>query len=154
MINETNVKLFCKDDISLIENYDKAIADKEEVWHCHHRRETIYTKNGLIEIGEYYHRPAIELIFLTESVHRAIHAKLQSAKGENPMNGKHHPQEIKDKISKALRGRESPRKGKTLSEEHRRHLGESSKGRHWWNNGVESKFKNHCPGDGWVRGRL
>jgi hypothetical protein len=28
MINEISAKRFCKDDISLIENYDKAIADK------------------------------------------------------------------------------------------------------------------------------
>ena len=58
MINERNVKMYCKDDISLIENYDKAIADITKIWHCHHRRETIYSKKDLIEIGEYYNRPA------------------------------------------------------------------------------------------------
>ena len=31
-----NVKLFCCEDASNIENYDKAIADKENIWHCHH----------------------------------------------------------------------------------------------------------------------
>ena len=63
MINEENAKLFCKDDISLIENYDIAVNDKIRKQVCHHRRGTIYSKEGLKQIGEYYHRPAIELIF-------------------------------------------------------------------------------------------
>lgn len=39
MINEDKVENFCCEDFSLIENYDKAVADKEQVWHCHHRLE-------------------------------------------------------------------------------------------------------------------
>ena len=39
MINENKAKRFCREDISLIENYDKAINDATGVWHCHHRRE-------------------------------------------------------------------------------------------------------------------
>ena len=39
MINEHNAKKFCKEDISKIENYDKAIADTTQVWDCHHRTE-------------------------------------------------------------------------------------------------------------------
>ena len=35
----TTVKYFCKDDITKIENYELAMADTEEVWHCHHRLE-------------------------------------------------------------------------------------------------------------------
>lgn len=31
MINEGSAKLFCSDDISLIENYHEAIADKTQV---------------------------------------------------------------------------------------------------------------------------
>ena len=93
MINEKRAKSYCKEDISLIENYDKAIADKRWVWHCHHRRETIFSKSDLIEIGEYYNRPACELIFLTKSEHMRLH-KI----GENNPNfgkpawnnGKHH----------------------------------------------------------------
>ena len=76
MINERNVKMYCKDDISLIENYDKAIADNTKIWHCHHRRETIYSKKDLIEIGEYYNIPAYELILLTNSDHAKLHNKL------------------------------------------------------------------------------
>ena len=37
-------KNYCSEDISLIENYDKAVNDKEQTWHCHHRREIITPK--------------------------------------------------------------------------------------------------------------
>ena len=73
MIDKKRAIKYCKNDISLIENYDKAIADTTQVWHCHHRRETIYSRSGLIEIGEYYNRPACELIFLTKSEHMRLH---------------------------------------------------------------------------------
>ena len=39
MIALENVKRFCREDISKIENYDKAINDKTQTWHCHHRLE-------------------------------------------------------------------------------------------------------------------
>ena len=101
MINEKLAIKYCKNDISQIENYDKAIADKSQVWHCHHRRETIYSRSGLIEIGEYYNRPACELIFLTKSEHIRLH-KI----GENNPNfgkpawnnGKHHSEETKQQL--------------------------------------------------------
>ena len=95
MIYLKNVKKFCKDDISLIENYDKAIADKTQVWQCHHRRETIFSKPDLIEIGEYYNRPACELIFLTPADHHRLHNNGNS----NPMFGKHHSAEARKKMS-------------------------------------------------------
>ena len=41
MINEKNAKRFCNEDISLIENYDKAIVDNTQTWHCHHRAEIL-----------------------------------------------------------------------------------------------------------------
>lgn len=61
---------------NLIENYDKAIADKTQTWICHHRLET-YTSDGerrfidirpeeLIALDMYFHRPPNELIFLTK----------------------------------------------------------------------------------------
>ena len=39
MINEYIAKRFCKEDLTKIENYDKAIADTTHTWHCHHRTE-------------------------------------------------------------------------------------------------------------------
>ena len=75
MINEYYAKKFCCEDLSLIENYDKAISDTTQTWECHHRRGTIYSGKDLKEIGEYYNRPAAELIFLTPTAHRRLHLK-------------------------------------------------------------------------------
>ena len=119
MINEINAKKFCKDDISLIENYDKAIADKTQTWDCHHRRETIYSRSGLKEIGEYYNRPACELIFLTPADHRRLH-KLGKPSG---MKGKHLSAETRKKMSET-------RKGKRFSESHKKKMSEAKRGKH------------------------
>lgn len=118
MINLYNVKLYCKDDISLIENYDKAIADKTQTWDCHHRRETIFSKKDLIEIREYYNRPACELIFLTHSEHIGMHKK-----NNKHCLGKKYSEETKRKMSES-------RKGKPKSEECKKKLSESLKGKY------------------------
>ena len=166
MICEKTIKKFCKDDISLIENYDKAVADKTQVWHCHHRRETIFSKSDLIEIGEYYNRPACELIFLTPNEHHRLHnlgkhhseesrKKLsQKKKGENnPMFGKHHSAETRKKMSEA-------NKGKHISEETCKKMSEAHKGKmnptfgtRWYNNGVICVRAKTCP-EGFVKGRI
>ena len=142
MIDKKRAIKYCKNDISLIENYDKAIADTTQVWHCHHRRETIYSRSGLIEIGEYYNRPACELIFLTKSEHMRLHnlgkhlseetrQKLSEAnKGENnSMFGKHLSEETRQKLSEARKGKPSCMKGKHHSEESRKKIGAARKGK-------------------------
>ena len=75
MINEGYAKKYCCEDLSLIENYESAINDTTQTWDCHHRRESIYSSKDLIEIGEYWKRPAAELIFLTHSEHQQLHKK-------------------------------------------------------------------------------
>ena len=135
MICERTIKKFCKDDISLIENYDKAIADTTQTWHCHHRRETIFSRKDLIEIGEYYNRPACELIFLTKIDHQRLHHL-----------GKQPSEESCKKMSEA-------RKGKHFSEEHKRKLSDVQKGTHWYNNGVKSTRAKECP-KGFVKGKI
>ena len=142
MISKRSAKAYCRDDISLIENYDKAIADKTQVWQCHHRRETIFSKSDLIEIGEYYNRPACELIFLTPTDHRRLH-NLGKPAG---MKGKHLSEDTRKKISES-------KKGKHLSEEARTKLSEAIKCKHWYNNGVKSIRAKTCP-EGFVPGRL
>ena len=148
MINFKCAKKFCKEDISLIENYDKAISDSTQTWHCHHRRELETPRKELIKIGEYYKRPATELIFLTKAEHWSLHSK-----GNKYMLGKHLSEEAKRKMSIA-------KKGKSLSEETRRKLSESHKGKntwskthHWFNNGTISVRAKSCP-EGFVKGRL
>ena len=122
-------KKFCNEDISLIENYAKAIADSTQIWECHHRRENIYSKKELLEKNEYYNRPACELIFLTKSEHRAL-----------PHKGKHRSEETKRKISEARKGMKlseearrkmsEAQKGKIFTEEHKRKIAEARKGKH------------------------
>lgn len=132
MIDKNRAIKYCKDDISLIENYDKAAADKSRVWHCHHRRETIFSKSDLIEIGEYYNRPACELIFLTPTDHRRLH-NLGKPSG---MKDKHHSEETRKKMSES-------KNGKTPW----------VKGTHWYNNGVKSIRAKECL-EGFVKGRI
>lgn len=175
MINLKNVKKFCKDDFSLIENYDKAIADNTKTWVCHHRRETIYSAKELIEIGEYYNRPACELIFLTHSEHLRLHhlgkhhseesrKKMSEARKGKPSwnKGKHLSAETCQKLSEAHKGKHhsaetrkkiaEARKSKNHSAETRKKMSEAHKGKHWYNNGMQNVFAYECP-EGFVQGR-
>lgn len=115
MISETRAKSFCREDISLIENYQEAIDDKETMWHCHHRDEIRFLPSGmialrskqeLIENGRYYSCPANELIFMRSKEHRALHSHHQKCSDET-----------KEKLRKFNLGKTSPRKGVKLSEE-------------------------------------
>ena len=149
MINKEKIKSYCKDDISLIENYDKAVSDTTKMWHCHHRRETIFSKSDLIEIGEYYNRPACELIFLTSLEHKRLHNL-----------GKHLSEETRQKLSEAQKGENNPLFGKHHSAETRKKMSEAQKGKNhwikgtnWYNNGVTSILAKTCP-EGFVKGRL
>ena len=176
MICERTIKKFCKDDISLIENYDKAIADTTQVWHCHHRRETIYSRSGLKEIGEYYNRPACELIFLTPNEHMKLHnlgkhlsaetlKKMSEANKGKPswIKGKHLSAETRKKMSEANKGKypseesrkkmSEAHKGKPKSAETRKKMSEARKGKHWYNNGVICVRAKTCP-EGFVPGML
>lgn len=84
MINFKKAKSYCKEDISLIENYDKAMADSTQTWECHHRDEYKVLPSGMVVIrscyelmenGRYYKCPANELIFLTKEEHMKIPCK-------------------------------------------------------------------------------
>ena len=176
MISEKRAIKYCKEDISLIENYDKAVSDTTQMWHCHHRRETIYSVKELIDIGEYYNRPACELIFLTPFDHRRLHKhgkhlseetrkKMSAArKGKNHSvearkkmsaahKGKHHSEETRKKIAEALKGENHPLFGKHPSAEARKKMSEARKGKHWYNNGDTSVQAKACP-EGFVPGRI
>lgn len=122
MINEKQAKKYCRDDISKIENYEKAIDDKTQTWDLHHRLEL--TLDGEFALSHkqlkmhdmYYNRPYYELIFLTHSEHTRLHNMNRS-------------DDTRKKMSEANKGKTSPRKGVTLSEETRRKMSESHKGR-------------------------
>lgn len=115
ILRKKSAKLICRDDISLVENYDKAIADKTQKWVLHHRDEIRVLPSGMIakrskielmENGRYYHCPANELIFMTPAGHLSLHHK-----------GKVLSEETKRKYHNSTVGRESPRKNAILTNE-------------------------------------
>ena len=134
------MKKYCNGDISKIENYDKAVADKENIWHCHHRSEILpcgnFSRDTLKRYDIYYNRHAEELIFLTKSEH----LKLHMTGDRHPFYGKHRREDTRQKISESKTGNKHPlredtkkkmsqsHKGKTLSEYTRMKMSESRKG--------------------------
>ena len=65
-----------------IENYEAAMSDTTNIWVCHHRLESDYTKSELIKLGLYYNRPPEELIFLTDIEHKKLPHKGKKVQGE------------------------------------------------------------------------
>ena len=134
-------KQYCK-CYEKIENFEKAKADDFKGWNCHHRLETHtasgerrsvnITKKELIALKMYYSRPPEELIFLTSREHRQLHKKGK----HNPMYGKTHSKEVRNRISEAKIGKrlseETKHKmseaKKNMSEETRRKISEAKKG--------------------------
>lgn len=141
-------------DIENVENYDKAKADNFKGWVCHHRLET-HTSDGerrlvdieakeLMALGMYYHRPASELIFLTESEHSSLHNKGKPKSEEHKRKigeagkGRHMSEETRRKMSEAHKDKphQGYWKGKKrghmgpMSEETKRKIAESNKGKH------------------------
>lgn len=125
MINIKNVKYYCCEDISNIENYKQAIADETQTWHCHHRLGVEISTEKLKELGLYLNRPACELIFLTEQDHVIVHYK-----GKTPwMKGKHHSEESRRKLSESHKGKTTWNKGKHISEETKAKLSKANIGK-------------------------
>lgn len=110
MINLEKVKKFCK-EYTLIENYDEAVNDTTQTWHCHHILGEILSRDQLKEHDFYYDVPPCMLKFVTSVEHHRLH-----------LNGKSRSTETKIKISKS-------RKGMKFSEEHCKNLSKSQKGR-------------------------
>lgn len=127
-------KKFCT-DIENVENYEKAKADNFKGWCCHHRLETHnsdgerrvvnITRDELKALDMYFNRPAEELIFLTVTEHVKLHHKGE----KHHMYGKHHSEETRKKISETLKGRPGANRGKKYSAEHRKKLSEAHKGK-------------------------
>lgn len=97
------LKSYCCGDFTSIENYEKAVNDTSQKWHCHHRKELTedgkfaYSMKDLIKMKEYYGRPPEELIFLTESEHRSLHAKANK--------GNKRTAETRVNLSKSMKGK-------------------------------------------------
>lgn len=151
MINEQNAKKFCKDNISKIENYDKAVADPTQTWDLHHRLELTldgsyaHSREDLKRLGMYYARPYFELVFLTKSEHLRLHNTVNALSADNKRNrsernkgnqyalgnhaflGKHHSEVTKRKISERNKGENHGFYGKHQSDEAKRKISEAAK---------------------------
>ena len=125
--NENQGRKFCCEDLSLVENFDKANAS-EEVYAFHHRLETDLgvTRAWLKENNLYYNRPANELILVTKADHMKLHHK-----------GKPKTEEHKAKIAESKLGKPRPRSvieklrsvniGSKHTEEHKAKIAAASK---------------------------
>lgn len=159
-----------------VENYKKAVADKENKWHMHHRRETDEMKSmqQLIDEGKYFDVEPEELIFLIMVEHMKLHntGKIVSEEARKKMSeaaNRRPPisEETRKKFIEIRSGENNGMFGKKHSEEARNKMSERAKQRigenhnrygkggwHWWNNcKVEIQSKEQ-PGPDFVRGRL
>ena len=103
-------KCFCRHP-ELIENYDKAIADTNQMWVCHHRLET-HNSDGekrlvslsmdeLKALDMYFDRPSEELIFMTPFEHRSLHTSFRNHENPGTNLGKKFSKEHCEKIGKS-----------------------------------------------------
>lgn len=123
MICLQEVKRYCK-EYWKIENFEEAVNDPNQTWHCHHRHEIEYnlSKIELQVMGFYFNRPFCELIFLTPEEHMRLHMKGINHEGKNnpnygkegywkgkegywkgkvgPNKGRHHTERTKQKMTK------------------------------------------------------
>lgn len=136
MISDYWPKRYCCEDISLIENYDKAINDKTQTWHCHHKNEITLNMNQkeLQDAGLFWDRPANELIFLTKSEHKSLHMY-----GTQYAKGCVRTEETKKKISKTKKEQSVPAWNKGLKGYNSGNKNPAF-GRKWISNGIERKY--------------
>lgn len=88
----------------------------------------------------------------------------------NPMLGKHHSEETKQKISQVKKGKtpnwseegkikiaetsSKVHKGKIISQETKNKISKTLKKYHWWNDGNKQIYSKECPGKNFVKGQL
>jgi len=136
--NLLNIYKVCKDNITEIEGFYKAISDRSERYDCHHRLETHdefgNLRNVLISSGElikqdlYYNRPASELVFLKKSEHSELHRQFSSIDGHRYLNDESRRTEYtsnyrldKDRYAKQLES------NKKYQDKHREEIREYSR---------------------------
>lgn len=130
MICLKEVRRYCQ-EYWKIENYQEAVNDQTQTWHCHHRHEIdwVLSRKELIVIGRYYDVHYSELIFLTPEEHTSLHRK-----------GIPRTSEEKSKISDKMKGENNPNYGKEgywkgkkrepFSEESKQKMSVAQKGKH------------------------
>ena len=140
MISINSAYAYCSEDITKIENYEKAVADTTQTWHCHHRAEILpcgkFSRDDLINHHLYYQRPANELIFLTKAEHIRLHRygiKLSTQQREYiSIKTKEGMKSVpKEKLQHMLgrTGMLNPNFGRHHTEETKKKISEAGKGR-------------------------
>lgn len=144
----SSCKLYCSEDISLIENYEQAVSSDKK-WVCHHRFEIqdgkLISYLELKEKGLYFKRPASELIFLSETEHKKLHGTNLREETKKKMSDKskryHASEEAKNKKCFFYKGMipwnyglPSPMKGTKKSKETIEKMKIAKK--NWWKNHV------------------
>lgn len=120
MINERRLKRYCCEDLSLIENYDKAINDNTQTWQIHHRLEDLgFTYKDLKYLNLYWKVPSDELIFMTKSDHFSHHRR--GKKAWNSGKTGVYSEETRRKMG-------ADKKDKKLSDETKRKISEANSG--------------------------
>lgn len=99
MIIEKSAKEFCCEDISKIYGYAEAVADKENVWSCHHCLGLVWSREQLIEMGLYYNQPADRLMFVTKSEHAKLH---YITRNPSPKGIKHKKHKVSPNVQKSV----------------------------------------------------
>lgn len=140
MIHLRTVKKFCK-DYTKIENYEEAVKDITQTWHCHHILGEILSREQLKDHDFYYDVPPCMLKFVTRAEHNSLHFKGKKRtpfteehrrKLSESMKGKKHAplsEETRRKISESQKGKTGFWKGKHHSDETRKKISEAEKGR-------------------------
>jgi len=132
-----NLSLYCRDDVSKIENYEAAVSDQERTWQVHHRLELTldgefaHTYRDLIRMDMYFNRPYFELILLPLSEHARLHGKTYI--GERAINynrefSESHRQKISE-YAKKRTGDKNPMFGRKHTEESRKKMSEKLSGK-------------------------
>lgn len=121
-----NTEIYCKDEISKIENYDKAVNDMTQVYEIHHKLELTldgefaHSAEELKRMHMYFDRPYFELVFLTKAEHTALHMKVRPHSLIENQNRK-----------EAVSGNKNPFYGKTHTDEFRKNHSKLFKGKSW-----------------------
>lgn len=138
MIDEKRARRYCYEP-EKIENYDKAVADKDHMWDCHHRLEIQGQFRNSVKLlkkcGMYWNQPAERLIFLLHDEHTRIHhkGKFMSEDAIQQLNSAREKrvfsEEWRKRISESKKGKSTWIKGRHHSEETRRKISETKKRR-------------------------
>lgn len=154
MYSKNQAKRYCCEDVSKIENFEKANTS-DEFYEFHHRKEIELDvdKEWLIANDLYYNRPASELILLTKKEHRQLHMTGKYVCEKSPIFGKvgnrlgkHHTAEAKEKNRLAHLGSNHPLYGKKHKESTIKKMSDARS--EWWSNhrpdltGVDEMYLN------------